>query len=76
MGFARHHLLIVAGVLLGVLQLAFPEVLVRFSAALKRPFGKETSEVEMREGAHAFRVTGALMLVFFLFLALRSVFGF
>jgi hypothetical protein len=76
MSFARHHLLIVAGVLLGILQLAFPEALVRFSAALSKLFGKETSELEIREGTHAFRIIGALTLVLFVFLGLRSALGF
>ena len=74
MAVPRHQLLLVAGVLLGVLQLAFPMELVRFGAALKRPFGRETSEAEMREGAHAFRVIGALTIAIFLFLAVRSAF--
>jgi hypothetical protein len=71
---ANHQLLLVAGMLLGVLQLVFPKAIVRFSAALRGAFGRTISEEEMREGAHAFRIIGALTLAFFLFLALRSVF--
>ena len=75
MALPRHQLLLVAGVLLGVLQLAFPEALVRFFAALKGLFGRATSEAEIREGAHAFRIIGVLTLVVFAFLGLRSVFS-
>ena len=74
MAVPRHQLMLVAGLLLGVLQLAFPTELARFGTALKRPFGRETSAAELKEGAHALRVIGVLTIAIFLFLALRSVF--
>lgn len=70
MSFARHPILLLAGVLLGLGQLVFPETVARLSAALSRLLGREPSEDEIREGARAFRIIGVLTLVFVFFILL------
>ena len=73
MSVAYHHLLLLPLVLLGLVQLAFPDRLARLSAALRRVLGREPAEDELREGARAFRIIGVLTLVFVLFIYLRGL---